>query len=386
MARPIVVVDPSFPQRLRQLRQERGLSYRALGKLANYSGTYVYEFETGRKTPSPENAARLDEVLCTGGVLSRLVTTPASTEPLTLDDAERLAYVARHPARVDAAAVDALAVVLAGERHREDVIGSAPLIEPVTRQLAALTELVREARGAVRPAVVDEATQWAQYAGWLNTAVHRPTVAEAWLDRALAWAMEAGNVDMVSTVLSFKGHLAWTLGEVGPMVGLTQAARRYPGVYVGQLAYDALQEARGHAVAGDVAAVETNLATALDLAAQSAEYTGPVPPWHYYRVPAFFLLERGRVFRYLGAVDGDDGHNARAVDELRAGLDALPADMRGAEWAASYLLDLAVAHAQEGDRAAALAVLDEVAAVAAATGSGELRGQVQRLRHRLLNG
>lgn len=384
MPRPIVIVDPSFGTRLRQLRREQGLSVRALGKLAGYVGAYIHEFETGRKRPSPENAARLDDALCSGGALSRLVTVPAATEPLTLDDAERLAYITEHPARVDQAAVDALGVVLADERRREDVMGAAPLVEPVTRQLAGIVELVRDARGAVRPAVVDQAAQWAQFAGWLNTALRRPATAEEWLNQALAWALEAGNVDMVSTVLSFKGHLAWTLGHVGPMVGLTQAARRHSGVYVGQLAYDALQEARGHAVAGEVADVETNVAESRDLAAQSAEYRGPVPPWHYYRVPAFFRLERGRVFRYLGAAAAD-GHNMRAVDELRTGLEALPADMRGAEWTASYLLDLAVAHAQDGDRAAALTITDGVERIARATGSKGLAGQVGGLRRRLLN-
>jgi hypothetical protein len=146
-----------------------------LGKLAGYVGQYVHEFETGRKRPSPENATRLDEALCTGGILSRLVSVPATTQPLTLDDADRLAYVARHPGRVDRAAVDALGVMLAGKRHREDAIGSAPLLEPVTEQLAVIGELVREAHGAVRPTVVDGAAQWAQFAGWLNTALRRPT-------------------------------------------------------------------------------------------------------------------------------------------------------------------------------------------------------------------
>jgi hypothetical protein len=164
------------------------------------------------------------------------------------------------------------------------------------------------------------------------------------------------------------------------MIGLTEAAEHFQGVYVGQLAYDALQAARGHAVADEVAEVKASMAKAADLAEQTREYTGPVPPWHYYRTPGFFALERGRVYRYLAH---RDGYARRAVDELRGGLGSLPADVRNAEWVSAYLFDLAVMLAVDGDSAEAGRVLDEVLQVAEATGAVGLAESATRLARRL---
>ncbi|GIH19748.1 helix-turn-helix domain-containing protein [Rugosimonospora africana] len=376
MAREIVVVDPSFRARLRELREERQLSYRALGALAAYSQTHLWEVETGRRAPTREFARRLDDVLATGGVLARLLTVPGS---LTLDDDARLAYVAQHPRRVDDATIRLLVGMLADQRVREDSIGSTPLIEPVTEQMNQLITLVREAAGHRRRLIVDLAAQWAQFAGWLNISAGRPAVAETWLDRAIVWAVESDNQDLTSTALSFRGHLAWTLGEVGPMVGLTEAAQTITAVYPGEQAYDALQAARGYAVAGEPTAVDELVARSRDLEAVTMEYGGEIPPWHYYRDAAFFALERGRVYRYLGA-QGIDGYSRRAVGELIAGLAALPP---GPAHAARYLCDLAVAHAVDGDPSAARDVLDEVDRTAAATGDVQLAQTAGRVRQQI---
>jgi transcriptional regulator with XRE-family HTH domain len=376
MARQITVVDPSFRTRLRELREERGLSYRALGALTAYSQTHLWEVETGRRPPTRDFARRVDDVLATGGVLGRLLTVPGS---LNLDDDARLAYVAQHPRRVDDATISLLRDMLADQRIREDSIGSTPLIEPVTEQMTRLITLVRETAGNRRRRIVDVAAQWAQFAGWLNISVGRPAVAEMWLDRAIVWAVESDNQDLTSTALSFRGHLAWTLGDVGPMVGLTEAAQSIKAVYPGEQAYDALQAARGYAVAGEATAVDELVARSRDLEAVAAEYRGDIPPWHYYRDGAFFALERGRVYRYLGA-QGVDGYSRRAVDELIAGLGALPP---GPAHAARYLCDLAVAYAVDGDPSAARNVLDEVDQTAASTGDAQLGQTATRVRQQI---
>jgi transcriptional regulator with XRE-family HTH domain len=377
MRRQHATVDPSFPERLRTFRTERGLSYRALGAVAAYSHTLLWEIETGRKQPTTDLAARLDDVLATGGVLSRLITVPASAGPLTPEDEARLAYLNRHPGRVDAEAVGVLAVMLAEQRRTEDAVGSGPLIGPVTDELGRIMEVVRETSGPIRPQVVDLAAQWAQFAGWLNTSAGRPGVAELWFDRAIGLAIEANNRDLTSTVLSFKGHLAWTYGDVGPMVGLTAAAREISGVYPGEMAYDALQAARGHAVAGDRRRVESDVALSRDLEALAREYQDPIPPWHYYRDASFFSLERGRVWRFLVDVDG---YARQAIDELTSGLAALEP---GVSYSASYLIDLAAAHVADGNSRAAIDALDQVEQIASNTGSARLSTVVNQMRSRI---
>jgi len=71
---PVVVVDPRFPYRLRELRQQRGLSLRELAKRVFYGKSYLHELETGDASPRVDVAARLDEVLGAAGELARVAT------------------------------------------------------------------------------------------------------------------------------------------------------------------------------------------------------------------------------------------------------------------------------------------------------------------------
>lgn len=75
------------------------------------------------------------------------------------------------------AAVDSLAAILAKQRHVEDTIGSAELLEPVAAQLTVVNGLVLEARGTVRHRMLDVGAQWAQFAGWLAVDTDRKTQA-----------------------------------------------------------------------------------------------------------------------------------------------------------------------------------------------------------------
>ncbi len=88
MPRRTVDVDPEFPTRLRELRTDRGMSYR---DFPNVSHSHVHDLETGRKKPSPEIAAALDQALAAGGQLARLVqvtTRPTPAVPAFDDDDE----------------------------------------------------------------------------------------------------------------------------------------------------------------------------------------------------------------------------------------------------------------------------------------------------------
>jgi hypothetical protein len=124
-----------------------------------------------------------------------------------------------------ARAVEALGVMLAGERRLEDSVGSAAVLAPATAQLEVIEGLVIAARGPARPDLVDVAAQWAQFCGWLYAATGDLRAARAQFDRAAEWAAESGNATMGATALSYRGHLAWMAGHIGPLIGLSQAAR-----------------------------------------------------------------------------------------------------------------------------------------------------------------
>ncbi|MEV0133470.1 UTRA domain-containing protein [Dactylosporangium sp. NPDC050688] len=72
----------SFAQQLQALRHARGLSLRAFATQVNYSHTYLWELETGRKQPSPLVASHLDKALSADGSLSALVPASAPDSPL----------------------------------------------------------------------------------------------------------------------------------------------------------------------------------------------------------------------------------------------------------------------------------------------------------------
>src|SRR5262245_9514805 len=62
-------VDPRFAHRMRELREARGLSYRALAARTFVGKSYLQELTSGIKSPSVQIARRIDEALEAGGEL-----------------------------------------------------------------------------------------------------------------------------------------------------------------------------------------------------------------------------------------------------------------------------------------------------------------------------
>jgi len=327
--------DVSIGDRIKAIREERGFTQEQLAARADISVDLVKKLEQNRR-----ESARLTTLAALADALAVALTDLVDKRPrlnglLTPDDEQRLARAVERPHRVDSGALRCLGVVLAETRRLEDVIGAAPLLRSVTAQLGILEPMVTDARGPIRPKVLDMAGQWAQYVGWLHTAVEDFGEAERWFGRSLEWSIEAEDDDLAATVLSYKGHVAWLGGHVAPTIGLSQAARRYRNVYAGQLAYDALQEARGHAILGDAYAVDQLVDQADELVDRAVRELPDAPPWHYYRSPAFWDLERGRALCRL------PGRAKQAAELLTAGLEALPAEQVGADWVTAYRRDLA---------------------------------------------
>ncbi|GAA2190108.1 helix-turn-helix domain-containing protein [Micromonospora lupini] len=371
--RATTIVDPSFPAELRRLREERGLSLRQLAAAVSYGKSLVHQIEAGQTKPTVDVAVRLDAALEAHGALATMVVDAP-------DGGSRLAYMRAQPRKVDLAAVDALCGLLAGYRRLEDAIGSGPIMGPVRVHLDTVASLLRDAPHDVRPRIVDVAGQWAQFAGWLSIARGEERAATVWNARALRWAMEVGNTDLVATVLSFQGHQAELRHDLSAMIELSRESRRDEAVNTALRAYCAGQEARGLAMAGAPGAdVLARLSEASDLSAQSAEE--PLSPWGYWYTPSFFSVQQGSVWRYLGAADSRA--NDRAVELLTAGVAGVSEEAGGAEWHGRNLVHLAIAQAQAGDAAAARETLAAADAIVLATASRELARQVTEAVHHL---
>lgn len=369
------IIDPRFPARLRELRKARVLSFRVLGDLTKYSHTYLWEIEHGRKDPTREVAECLDQTLDARGTLTELISEGAS--PLSPDDEERLTALAAAPSRIDRPSLDALDVLLTHERHREDLVGAAPVIPAVNRHLATLTDAIVASPSPLMRDACRVAGQWAQFAGWLYTAIGQYGRAGLRLDRALEWATLAGDPDLTATVMSFKAHIAWLRGKVGLTAGLNDMVLRTQGVYVGQVAYSAFQRARISAITGSVPDTQRDLSDALALAAEAAENHGEMPPWHYYRTPGFFRLQHGVVLAILSRTEPQFGE--LALERLHAGAESLPADHRRAEWFGDFLIHEVQVCSRLGDERGRATALDELHSIVDATGSTALVERIVRV-------
>lgn len=363
-----------FAEELRALMCARGLTGNELARQIPCDPALVSRYLSGKQPPSQRMANRFDDVLRGGGKLAALA--PPRTRPGDLDPElrDRLAWAERHPRRIDVATVESLALLLAAQRQAEDTIGSAALVRPADAQLAVVEGFAAEAAGALRPAVIDVAMQWAQFTGWLHTSARDMSGARALWSQTLELAAEAGDATMTATVLAFRGYMAWLAGQAGPVIGLAQAAQRDPRVALSQRAYGASLEARGHAMAGDAAAMERKLG---DLAALAGhlDQPGAQRPWSYWFTPQWFDCQRGITLGYLAHMDR---YRTEAVDALTAGYEGLGAE-RDSEWGAGYLVHRAQVHARGGDLGQALADAMHAIPVARRTDSASLRGHLARL-------
>jgi transcriptional regulator with XRE-family HTH domain len=373
----------TFGERMRALMAERGISLRQLAKTVHYDVGGLSKVSRDLKPPSPQMARALDDALDASGELVALAPIrtvlwrpPSATETLTgtstPDDEQRLMAAAQTPRKHDPGVVDALAAVLADQRRTEDLLGSAPLIQPVKAQLGVVETLAIEAHGDLRLRVVDIAAQWAQFLAWLHASIGDLRKADQMYDRAIVWAAEVGNADMVATAFNMKGHAAWLAGKVGPMLGLSQAAQRHrttPGVR----ALAAQQEARAHAILGDADMTDRKLDEAHTLTVAAAEHADAEPPWTYFFNPDMFALQRARAYLYL------PDRQTAAVELLTTGIAALPAEVRGSEWLAFYLVDLARTYRALHEDAEADKITEEIAAHATRIGSKRLAEQAAEL-------
>jgi len=376
----------SFAGELRELMEARGISGRRLARLVPCDPALICRYRTGKQQPSANMARLIDDALGADGALAALAG-PGRRAVLAgglaglaavvgPELADRLGWIARHPRAVDAAAVDSLADVLAGQRRADDAFGSAAMLGPVMAQLATVEDLVTEARGPLRLAIVDIAQQWSQFAAHLHISVRDFPAARALCRQALELAVEADDATMTTTVMRLRAYMAWLADEPGPVIGLAQAAQRDARAAASERAYGAMLEASGHAVTGNAAAAERKIGDALYLAAQMASRPERERPWSYWYSPQWFSCQRGVVLGYLADTDQ---RRIEAIDALTAGYAGLGANAAGSEWGTDYLVHRAAVHARGGDVGQAVADAMLAVPVARRTRSVSLRGLLVQL-------
>jgi transcriptional regulator with XRE-family HTH domain len=375
-----------FAEELRNLMAARGVSGRALAKLVPCDQALICRYKNGKQPPSAKMAKLIDDALGADGALAALAgpdrravlaggLLAGALLGIGPEAADRLDWTARHPPAIDAAAVDSLADVLLGQRRADDAFGSAVMLQPVLAQLAVVENLVKQTRGPLRSALLNVAQQFSQFAAYQHRQTGDSAGDRGRLAQALEWATEIGDRTMIATVLLNRGETALLAEESGTVVGLAQAAQRDTSAAVGPRAHGADLQARGHALAGDVAAAERCLGQAAELATVLGDHDDR-HPWLHWMSSADMRCKRGVSFGFLA---GDPRYYGLAVSELEAGYAALPDDQRLTAWGAKYPAHLAVVHARAGDVGQACAMARQAARITRRTGpslAGRLAHQV----------
>jgi transcriptional regulator with XRE-family HTH domain len=429
-----VQVHPQFRYRLHELRQAAGLSLRELGKLAHYSHSYIHDLERGVKQPTAATAARLDDALSAGGMLSTLVTVavaallPGPPVPVTRARADTgLEFAPTWRQAVDTATglwrrnvqgldvlrmvgfsaaaflapairwltspldeqpvgrgtrlvgppdVDTISQMTATLRGLDNHYGGGHIYPTVVRLLhGEVAPLLRDGRydATTGAALFSAAAELTRLAGWSAYDAGLHGIAQRYLIQALRLAVTAADRPLGAEVIAAMSHQATYLHAPVEAIDLARAAARAAadaGVAAIQ-AEAAVLEAHGYAVAGDGRAC----AVALDRAERTLDRAdrGKDPQWIGYFDEAYLAAKFGHCFTALGRGDLAGQFAARSLDM----------DTRYVRGRQFNLALLATAHAQDGDvEQAAVVGMD---AVVAAEGLNSARAidYLARLAERL---
>lgn len=322
-------VDARFPERLRTLRRARGLSLKGLYRIAHVSVSSLSEYETGRRRPSAEMARTLDLALDAGGELAAMVVETPRTR--TVEEAEeasdRVAHAVRLPRQIDARTVDALVAALAAHRRADDDADPVLLLPAVSAGQAQVQRLAAEARGPHAHALQVVAAEWIQFNGWLHAQARHDAEAVRLLTESADHAIRLGVPNLACQAWGFRGYLERQRGVPVRITRAFQAAAEVPGISRLHRVDAMLNTVHGLGLMGEKLQALDLLRQADDLTTGAG--TDEVDPASYWLTATWLRIPMGMA--YLGLDRAGD-----AVENLRAGLGALPAGWQRAEWAAEY--------------------------------------------------
>lgn len=333
------VVDPQFGTRLRELRQERGLSLRNLYDSTRVSKSSISELENGVTSPTLPTAQVLDRALRAGGELAAMVSVVEQPEPW--ETAELLDRV--RASDVSAATVEALhhtAFELCCVYGRGD---ARQLRAEGLRWLGEVERLLR------RPVGLREHQELLTVAGWLALLVgcveydlDLRADAEATRVAALQLATEGGHGEIAAWAWEMSAWFALTQGRYRDVVAAAEAGEAAVGDHTAVVQLVA-QQAKAFGRMGDAAGVRAALERGRRLLDR---FPTPARPDHHFVVDPdkwdFYAMDAYRLV-------GDDDlarHHAEEVLRLGAAPDGTErAPMRMAE----ARLTLGTVTAREGE-------------------------------------
>jgi transcriptional regulator with XRE-family HTH domain len=419
--------DRGFGAQLRRRRTAAGLSLADLAGLVHYSKSYLSRIETGAKPPGVDLARRCDAMLEAEGSLAALVRedeepgtgagpqSAADDGALWADDesqvwimelsqggASRFTPVGRRAAAPGPAGLPgdqsllgltvspaaplsrALAartvpvdpfVVMFGQLRRLGQEASPAIVLPtVIAQAHALQGIAASARGGRQASLLLLAARYAEYAGWLAQESGDPRAALWWTDRAVEMAAAADDREMGANALIRRAVVALYRDDAMQTIELARLAQADRSISPRIRGLAALQEAQGHALAGDRSSCERTLeqgSVLLDAAARDDAAVLALGPMS---TPDFAAVIRGWCYHDLGRPEA-------AADILDPELERLPEAARRSY--ARFGARLALCKAAAGDVDSACELAGQVVDAAVVVDSATVRVELGRLAHSL---
>jgi transcriptional regulator with XRE-family HTH domain len=142
------------------------------------------------------------------------------------------------------------------------MFGPHDVLDTVRCEVGVIAEHRRFAPGALRTQLLSVESRWAWLASWLSNDAGDWHRRDAWADRSLHLAQDAGDADMVAWSLVWQSRWAAMRHDTRGAIALAGAAQRTRGAADKIRGLGALKEAHGHALANDRAGCERSLADA----------------------------------------------------------------------------------------------------------------------------
>ncbi|MFC4333845.1 hypothetical protein [Salininema proteolyticum] len=212
---------------------------------------------------------------------------------------------------------------LQSARRLDDKMGSFAVLSIGKGQTDLAESLVKE---APKGRVLEIASQWAIFTGWLEIATGQPNAARSTLTKAEQWG--EGDDLLRRVAIGFDAYRLEQTGKTGDALHRLEFAQRIPFLHPAQRAYDVIRQARLNVAIGQRRRARQLLDTVPRLI-DAVDGEGPPPDCVYWHSRGFLEIQEARVLGELG--EGSD-----AAQLIRASLAQLPMEQQVAEWAQKY--------------------------------------------------
>lgn len=303
------IIDPRWPSTLRRFRQQAGLSLRDLAAKAHYAKSYLHDLETGRKTPTTEVARRLDEVLETGEVLTKMLTDDGANDSTELARRVAATDISSSTLTQLEAAVDDLATAY-------PTTASHVLLPRIRRHLTYVTTLVSSGRRMT----LNQHRRIVVAGGWLSllTAtvlidLRRNNAAAGHLHTANEMAAHTEHAEIRAWCLETRAWEVLTAGDPATALALAENAQAVAPSGSSAKLQATAQTGRALALLGDRQATGRRLA---QLERMVSPLSQPDRPEHHYR------YDPGKARAYVATTLAWVGDPAAATEagDVLAGL------------------------------------------------------------------